>query len=162
MRLRSTRPIAPSSADALRAALEGEPGSEDLTTATRVISAGAAATTVARAGTPPAPPTAVHDAPRGAGPAAAADLTRPAAQPGRDLAPAAPAAAARAGGARSRKARRRRRGRVFLTVLLLAIGTAGAVWATTTSDGVRTRKVVYDNVDRTVGELQELIRQNTR
>jgi serine/threonine-protein kinase len=147
----------PQSAEALRAALAGEPGSEDLTRATRVIGAGAAATTVAPAAGAPGPPTTVHAAARApVQPRRPISPARPRNQAA--IAPPAPAAAA----APKRARRRRRTGRVVLTLLLLAIGTAGAVWATTTGDGVRTRKVVYENVDRTVGELQELIRQNTR
>jgi serine/threonine-protein kinase len=62
-------------------------------------------------------------------------------------------------------ARRRRRRLAPLLVLLLVLGggiAALAVVAANRSETVRLRQVVYDEVDRTVSELQQLIRQNTQ
>ncbi|MCD6728082.1 MAG: hypothetical protein LT070_12700 [Solirubrobacteraceae bacterium] len=43
-----------------------------------------------------------------------------------------------------------------------ALGAGAIVVAGGSGDTVRLRQVVYDHVDRTVGEMQQLIRQNTR
>jgi serine/threonine-protein kinase len=63
------------------------------------------------------------------------------------------------------RATRRRRRLAPLLALLLVLGggaVALAVIATNQSQTVRLKQVVYDEVDRTVSELQQLIRQNTR
>lgn len=156
------------SAELLRAALQdgGTNAAGAATSATRVVPAASAATTLARPGESPGPPTAVH-----AQPAAQVQQRQPISpsQPRNQAAiapqPVAPPVIGVSRGERRRLAKRgrwRRRTRRFVLLLLLVGAGAGAVWATQTSDGVRTRKVVYDNVDRTVGEMQELIRQNTR
>ncbi|HEY5142541.1 MAG TPA: protein kinase [Solirubrobacteraceae bacterium] len=58
--------------------------------------------------------------------------------------------------------RRRRLGPLVVLLLALAAGAAVVVIATTSSNTVRLRQVVYPKVERTVTELQQLIRQNTR
>ena len=58
--------------------------------------------------------------------------------------------------------RRRSVGPVIVVLLALAAGAAVIVLATSSSQSVRLRQVVYPKVDRTVSELQQLIRQNTR
>jgi hypothetical protein len=76
-------------------------------------------------------------------------------------------AAARVAADRTRAPARRGAGRralgTLLVLLVLAAGAIAAILATTnSSNGVQLRKVVYDNVDRAVGEMQQLIDDNTR
>jgi serine/threonine-protein kinase len=116
----------------------------------------------------------------------ATSVARPATQPRQARAPRAPraapaggpATAAPATGARNRRAatpperepaRARRRGRLRRTIgmlfvlLLLGAGAIAAVVATSnSSDAVRLRQVVYDNVDQVVESMQQLIDDNTR
>jgi serine/threonine-protein kinase len=136
------------SAEDFRQALEnGDPGARRL--------AETSATSVAEL------PTAMTRAMTGAGPATPVQQRQPISpsQPRHQAAisPPAPAPAARAP-----RRRRRRLTRWALPLLLVAIAVAGVAFATQSSDGVRLRKVVYENVDRTASELQELVRQNTR
>ena len=136
------------SAEDFRAALEnGERGVETATSATRVES-------LPRPPQQPSRPAPSLEPTRRSSNGSRSHPQQPRNQAA--IAPPAPAAAPRG-------ARRRGRGaRWVLPLLLLAIGIGGAAWVTQSGDDVRLRKVVYDNVDRTVGELQQLIRQNTR
>jgi serine/threonine-protein kinase len=111
-------------------------------------------------------------APHAPPPHAATDATSvaPAATPVQQRLPVAPGASRPAGPPAPRPgavpaARRRRRRLAPLLVLLLVLGggiAALAVVAANQSETVRLRQVVYDEVDRTVSELQQLIRQNTQ
>jgi eukaryotic-like serine/threonine-protein kinase len=76
-------------------------------------------------------------------------------------------AASRAAASRTRAPTRRGAGRRALGTLLVllvlaAVAIAAIVATTSSSNGVQLRKVVYDNVDRTVGEMRQLIDDNTR
>ena len=139
------------SAEDFRVALEeGDPGAHDYaqTSATSVAEPATAMTRAARSRRPD-----------DARPAASAALPHAAAPPGGDL----PRAAGRSAGApRPLGAAPQAGARGSFRCCSLAIGIGAAAYATQSSDGVQTRKVVFDKVDRTVGELQELIRQNTR
>ena len=147
------------SAEQLRVALQDgahgvatTPGAES---ATAIIPAGSAPTRIER----PAPETASHV------PATSVQQRRPL-QPSQPrhqgaLNPRDEASAPAPG-----RRRRRRRGGRILMLLLVALIAAGAVAAVTvanrTTNTVRLRKVVFDQADRTIGELQRIIRQNTR
>jgi serine/threonine-protein kinase len=128
------------------------------TEATRALRPGSEATSVARPATQPRQaraPRAPRAAPAG-GPATAAPATgvrnrRAAAPPDR-----APARARRRG-------RLRRTIGMLFVLLLLGAGAIAAVVATSnSSDAVRLRQVVYDNVDQVVESMQQLIDDNTR
>ncbi|MEA2269192.1 MAG: eukaryotic-like serine/threonine-protein kinase [Solirubrobacteraceae bacterium] len=115
-------------------------------------------------------------------PTDATGVARPLAPPRQARAPRAPRAApatsppavpppARAAGRRGRdpQARPRRRGRVrrllgtLLVLALLAAGAVAAVVATSnSSDAVQLRQVVYEQVNRAVDEMQQLVDDNTR
>ena len=74
---------------------------------------------------------------------------------------AAPAAAAVA------QQPRRKRGWVAPTIVLLlalAVGVAAFIYITgsSSSGSVRLRQVVYQQVDQTAAQMQQLIRQNTK
>jgi serine/threonine-protein kinase len=128
------------------------------TETTRALGPQTGATNVARP-TPPATGTGRQPrAPRTPRPA-------PAGMPPTGPGTAAPAAR----GAAQRAARERRKGRLRRTlgmlVVLAVLGAAAiaAVVATSgQSDAVRLRQVVYDNVDRAVDEMTQLIEDNTR
>jgi serine/threonine-protein kinase len=145
------------SADAMRRALvDGARGVGDTTALSAAAAPATGATrVVGRAGGPGSPGTAVHQrqprAPRGPRPAPVAAM--------------APAAVAEPAAVR---ARRRRGGvartvRMLLLLVVLAAGGAAAVVATSSSGGaVRLRQVVYDNVNQSVDQLQQLVDDNTR
>jgi eukaryotic-like serine/threonine-protein kinase len=83
-------------------------------------------------------------------------------RPAPATAPVAPARAAGTPTAGRRGAARRTLG-TLLVLLVLAAGAIAAIVATSnSSNGVQLRKVVYDNVDRAVGEMRQLIEDNTR
>lgn len=133
-------------AEVMREALEdGARGIAPETGATRVAAPATATTRLAPAA-----------AAAGAA-AAAVPQRRPALPPQARSRPSAPAPAV--------PARRRRRGRLaplLLVLLALAGGVALFLAVSESSDTVRLRQVVYEEVDRTASELQQLIRQNTR
>jgi len=128
------------------------------TDATRALTPSTGATNVAR---PTAPPTAAARQPR----APRAPSAAPAGFPTTGPAAAAPAPR----GAAKQAARARRRGRMrrtvgtLLVLALLAAGAIAAVVATSnSSDAVRLRRVVYDQVNEAVDQMQQLIDDNTR
>ncbi len=145
------------SAEEFRVALsDGARGVAPETSATRVVAPGTAATGVLSAATATAGP------PGSATPVQQRQPIRPD-QPRHQAAAAPPARAAAAAPPAARQRRRRPNLAPFIVLALaLALGAGVVVWATRTSDTVRLRQVVYDNVDRTASELQQLIRQNTR
>jgi eukaryotic-like serine/threonine-protein kinase len=129
----------------------------DATEATRALRPSTEATSIARPPSQPrqarAPraPRAAPVGPATGAPPASSRRTASAAPPPRDA------------------ARGRRRGRLrrmigtLLVLMLLAAGAIAAVVATSTSsDAVRLRKVVYDNVNQVVDQMQQLIDDNTR
>jgi eukaryotic-like serine/threonine-protein kinase len=151
----------PPTADALRKQLaDGARGVGPTSTSrTRVAGPPTTATTV-RAPTTAAAPSVARPqvearqprAPRAGRPAPA--------PPARAPVPASAAAARRA----ARRPGRARRGfGIFLVLLLLAAGGAAAVIATSSSDSaVRLRRVVYDDVQKGVDQLQQLVNDNTK
>jgi serine/threonine protein kinase len=77
--------------------------------------------------------------------------------------PAAGGAARAAGRAQRRKGRLRRTLATLLVLALLGAGAIAAVVATSgSSDAVRLREVVYDQVNQAVDQMQQLIDDNTR
>jgi serine/threonine protein kinase len=77
--------------------------------------------------------------------------------------PAAGGAARAAGRAQRRKGRLRRALATLLVVALLGAGAIAAVVATSgSSDAVRLREVVYDQVNQAVDQMRQLIDDNTR
>jgi eukaryotic-like serine/threonine-protein kinase len=127
------------------------------TEATRALRPATDATSVARPGTEPRQ----ARAPR------AARTPRPASGPPRTgpatAVPAAGGAAREAGKARRRKGRMRQTLATLFVLALLAGGAIAAVVATSnSSDAVRLRTVVYDQVNRAVDQMQQLIDDNTR
>ncbi|CAB4857543.1 unannotated protein [freshwater metagenome] len=58
--------------------------------------------------------------------------------------------------------RRRRLAPALVILVALIAGIAAILFATRSTDTVRLRRVVYEQVDRTSQELQQLVRQNTR
>ena len=136
-------------AEELREALvAGARGVAPETSATRVVPAAAAETGVTRAVTPPP------------GPATPVQQRQPLPPSRPPLTPAHPPPP------QPMPARRARRRRLAPTlVLLTALLVGGAIIVGVLngqSDTVRLRQVVYDQVDQTVSELQQLVRQNTR
>jgi serine/threonine-protein kinase len=151
------------SADEMRAALaDGARGVGPATTSTRVAGPATTATTVLggaptaaqRTGaTAPVAPRRPHQ-PRHPRPGTGRPAGAPVTAAGRQASPAA---------------RPRRRGRVrralglLLVLLLLAAGGAAAVVATSNSGtAVHLRKVVYDDVNRAVDSMQQLVNDNTK
>jgi serine/threonine protein kinase len=97
-------------------------------------------------------------APRTPRPAPAGASTGPA-----TVLPAAGAAAREAGRARRRKGRGRRVFATLLVLVLLGAAAIAAVVATSnSSDAVRLRQVVYDQVNQAVDQMQQLVDDNTR
>lgn len=136
-------------AEELREALvAGARGVAPETSATRVVPPAAAETGVTRAVTPPpAPATPVQQ--RQPLPPSRPPLT-PAHPPPPQPMPA-------------RRARKRRLAPALVLLTTLLVGGAIIVGVLGgQSDTVRLRQVVYDQVDQTVSELQQLVRQNTR
>jgi serine/threonine-protein kinase len=77
--------------------------------------------------------------------------------------PAAGGAAREAGAARRRRGRLRRTLLTLFVLLLLGGGAIAAVVATSnSSNAVRLRNVVYDQVNQAVDQMQQLINDNTR
>ena len=128
-------------AEELRVALaDGARGITPATAATSVSTPRTAATTISQA-TGDQPATTVQRR----------EPRQPAQQPGAVAAPAA----------------RRKRGwiaPVVVLVLALALGAAALVYVTGSSsnNSVRLRRVVYQQVDQTATQMQQLIRQNTK
>ncbi len=115
------------------------------------------------------------EATRAVGPATGATSVSGGTEPRRPREPRAPRAAPAPPprGAepqrRAERSRGRRRGRMrrllgtLLVLALIAAGAIAAVISTSSSDdAVRLREVVYDNVDRSVDAMQQLIEDNTR
>ena len=131
-------------AEELRLALsDGARGVAPETAATSVSTPRTAATTVSQA--------------TGDQPATTVQRREPR-MPARQAAPAAAGVAAQP---------RRKRGWVGPTIVLLlalAVGAAAFVYITgsSSSDSVRLRQVVYQQVDQTAAQMQQLIRQNTK
>jgi eukaryotic-like serine/threonine-protein kinase len=124
------------------------------TEATRALRPTTEQTSIAR------PRTAARQAraPRAPRPAAAGPATGPA-----TALPAAGGAAREAGRARRRKGRLRRTLVTLFVLALLAGGAIAAVVATSnSSNAVRLRNVVYDQVNQAVDQMQQLIDDNTR
>jgi eukaryotic-like serine/threonine-protein kinase len=128
------------------------------TEATQALRPQTGATNVARATSPPTTAARQPRAPR-------APRAAPGGFPTTGPATAAPAAR----GAAKQAARARRRGRMrrtlgtLLVLALLGAGAIAAVVATSnSSDAVRLREVVYDQVNQAVDEMQQLIDDNTR
>jgi eukaryotic-like serine/threonine-protein kinase len=128
------------------------------TEATRALRPQTGATNAAR---PASPPTAAARQPR----APRTPRPAPAGFPATGPATAAPAAR----GAETEATRARRRGRMrrtlgtLLVLALLGAGAIAAVVATSnSSDAVRMRQVVYDQVNEAVDQMQQLIDDNTR
>jgi eukaryotic-like serine/threonine-protein kinase len=152
-------------AETFRAALIDGARGVGPTEATRAVPPATGATQALRPPTgatnvagPTSPPTAAARQPRS--PRAA-----PAGFPTTGPATAAPAA----GGAAKQAARARRRGRMrrtlgtLLVLALLGAGAIAAVVATSnSSDAVRLRRVVYDQVNEAVDQMQQLVDDNTR
>ncbi|CAB4919366.1 unannotated protein [freshwater metagenome] len=99
---------------------------------------------------------ALHDGVRGVEPAAPPTAVR-------QRTPVAPMASVHAAPVSVPAQRRRRRLAPALVVLVtLLAGIAAILYSTSSTDTVRLRRVVYEQVDRTSQELQQLVRQNTR
>jgi serine/threonine-protein kinase len=131
------------------------------TEATRALRAATEATrTVPRTSTGTASRTTAARAPRS--PRAPRPGALPAAGPS-TVVPAAGGAARAAGHAQRRRGRLRR---TLVTLLVLALLGAAAIAAvvssSTSSDAVRLRRVVYDQVNQAVDQMQQLIDDNTR
>jgi eukaryotic-like serine/threonine-protein kinase len=131
------------------------------TEATRALRPTTGATrAVPRTSTGTAPRTAAARAPRS--PRAPRPGAVPAAGPS-TVVPAAGGAARAAGRAQRRRGRMRR---TLVTLLVLALlggaAVAAVVTSSSSSDAVRLRRVVYDQVDQAVGQMQQLIEDNTR
>jgi serine/threonine-protein kinase len=122
------------------------------TEATRALRPTTERTSVAR------PPQTAARQPRSPRSPAAGPATGPA-----TVLPAAGGAAREAGRARQRRGRLRRTLLTLLALLVLAGGAIAAVVATSnSSNAVRLRNVVYDQVNQTVDQMQQLIDDNTR
>jgi serine/threonine protein kinase len=119
------------------------------TEATRALGPSTEATSVARGAAPPRQPR----APRG---------PRGAPTPPPQTAVPARRAAAREAAARRRGRLRRTIGTLLVLTLLAAGAIAAVVLTSSSSDAVRLRQVVYDEVGRAVEEMQQLIDDNTR
>ena len=92
---------------------------------------------------------------------------RPAPAPQTGPATVAPARAGPPGQAAARERRRKGRlRRTFVTLFVLVLLAAGAIAAvvatSNTSNAVRLRQVVYDQVNQAVDQMQQLIDDNTR
>jgi serine/threonine-protein kinase len=125
------------------------------TEATRALRPTTERTSVAR---PPSTAARQPRSPRAPRPAAAGPPTGPA-----TALPAAGGAAREAGRARRRRGRLRRTLLTLFVLLLLGGGAIAAVVATSnSSNAVRLRNVVYDQVNQTVDQMQQLIDDNTR
>ena len=123
------------------------------TEATRALRPATDQTSVARPRTEPRAPR----TPRSPRPATA-PRTGPA-----TVAPPAGGGARQAGDARRRKGRMRRTLATLFVLALLAAGAIAAVVATSnSSNAVRLRQVVYDQVNQAVDQMQQLIDDNTR
>ncbi|MDX6726181.1 MAG: eukaryotic-like serine/threonine-protein kinase [Baekduia sp.] len=156
------------SADAMRlAVLDGAKGIGDDTHATRIAPADATSATTVLRGEPGTGPMIVPREPRSprraAAPAAYPEALPPAAARGsrRNRPAPAPAPAAR------RPARRRGAVRRLVTMLLLLLVLAGAgaaayVATSTGNSSVQLRKVTYDQANRVVDEVTQLINDNTQ
>src|SRR4051794_38734164 len=127
--------------------------------ATQRIAPVTGATSIARADRGPGAPTTIAPPARGRRePRAASAPPAPVAAPRRDVREERAAD----------RARRRRRGRRRLTALLLTIVLLGAaaiavlVVTSNQSQGVRLRRVVYDNVQQSVDAMKQLVQDNTR
>jgi serine/threonine-protein kinase len=129
------------------------------TEATRALRRDTEATRIAR------PQTAPHTAPQTARGPRAPRQPRPGpptTSPG-TVVPAAGGAARAAGQARRRRGRAGRTFATLFVLLLLGAGAIAAVIATSSSnDAVRLRRVVYDQVNQAVDQMQQLIDDNTR
>ncbi|MEA2249093.1 MAG: eukaryotic-like serine/threonine-protein kinase [Solirubrobacteraceae bacterium] len=129
------------------------------TEATRTLRPSTEATSIARPPTQPRQaraPRTPRAAPAAGGPPTGAPAT------GARARPAAPPAARQPAHER-RRGRLRRTIGMLLVLLLLGAGAIAAVVATSnSSDAVRLRQVVYDNVDQVVESMQQLIDDNTR
>jgi serine/threonine-protein kinase len=122
------------------------------TEATRALRPTTERTSVAR------PPQTAARQPRQPRSPAAGPATGPA-----TVLPAAGGAAREAGRARQRRGRLRRTLLTLLALLVLGGGAIAAVVATSnSSNAVRLRNVVYDQVNQTVDQMQKLIDDNTR
>jgi eukaryotic-like serine/threonine-protein kinase len=155
-------------AETLRAALIDGARGVGPTEATRAVPPATGTTQALRPPTgatnvagPTSPPTAAARQPR----SPRAPRAAPAGFPTTGPATAAPAA----GGAAKQAARARRRGRLrrtlgtLLVLALLGAGAIAAVVATSnSSDAVRLRRVVYDQVNEAVDQMQQLVDDNTR
>jgi eukaryotic-like serine/threonine-protein kinase len=134
---------------------------------TQITRAVGPATEATRAARPATEATSVARKPTATGPAARAPRAprgpRPTPPSGRGAPiPAAGGAARQAGGAR-RRDRLRRTIATLVVLALLAAGAIAAVVATSnSSDAVRLRRVVYDQVNQAVDQMQQLIDDNTR
>jgi serine/threonine-protein kinase len=132
------------------------------TEATRALRRDTGATHVVRPAGPPTAASTAARAPR------APRAPRPApAGAGAPVGPRTDVPAARAAGRAAPQARRRGRMRrtlgTLLVLLLLGAGAVAAVVATSnSSDAVRLRRVVYDQVNQAVDQMQQLIEDNTR
>jgi serine/threonine-protein kinase len=125
------------------------------TEATRALRPTTERTNVAR---PPQTAARQPRQPRSPRPAAAGPATGPA-----RVLPAAGGAAQEAGRARRKRGRLRRTLLTLFVLLLLGGGAVAAVVATSnSSNAVRLRNVVYDQVNQTVDQMQQLISDNTR
>ncbi|MEA2381914.1 MAG: eukaryotic-like serine/threonine-protein kinase [Solirubrobacteraceae bacterium] len=125
------------------------------TEATRALRPTTERTSVAR---PPQTAARQPRAPRQPRPGAAGPPTGPA-----TVLPAAGGAAREAGAARRRRGRWRRTLLTLFVLLLLGGGAIAAVVATSnSSNAVRLRNVVYDQVNQAVDQMQQLIDDNTR
>jgi eukaryotic-like serine/threonine-protein kinase len=123
------------------------------TEATRALRPATDQTNVAPRTEPRAP-----RAPRSPRPAPAAPRTGPA-----TVAPPAGGGARQAAAAQRRKGRMRRTIATLLVLVLLAAGAIAAIVATSnSSNAVHLRKVVYDQVNQSVDQMQQLIDDNTR
>jgi serine/threonine protein kinase len=129
------------------------------TEATRALRPETDATNVAR---PASPPTAAPRQPRVPRAPRAAPGAVPASGGSATMAPAARGASKQAARAR-RQGRLRRTLGTLLVLALLGAGAIAAVVATSnSSDAVRMRQVVYDQVNQAVDSMEQLIDDNTR
>jgi serine/threonine-protein kinase len=121
------------------------------TESTRALRPSTDATSVARGNAPPRQARAPR-APR-SGPPTSPPTAPPVAGPARGDAPARP---------RRRRRVRRALGLLFVLALLAGGAVAAVVATSNSSDAVRLRQVVYDQVNQAVDSMQQMIDDNTR